>query len=214
MSEALAQEWAPCFAPMDPDVADAARILRGSASTFDFSDVPPPVPADYVRFLRRVPNSSPGLDGFPFAAWRETGDAGARHLWRTQCWMAQGLPMPWGFNDVIQIFIPKGALPEDEPRSCVRQAGATRPLALKNTDNKAICAVSNAALKERFIAGAHPWQTGFVPTRNFLANVVDLDSHARWHPWSRGQLCGSRCWPSSTSGPPSRRCSTRGCSPA
>ena len=50
-------------------------------------------------------------------------------------------------NDSLTVFIPK----DDDPNDFVeiiRPAGDTRPLALKNADNKAVCATYNRPVRK------------------------------------------------------------------
>ena len=91
-SAALAEEWQDTFAHAAPKVPALQQVLA-VPSAFDFSNIPPPEPKHFARFLRGVPNSAPGLDGLPFAAWRELGDLGAKQLWAVHGWLAQGLSM-------------------------------------------------------------------------------------------------------------------------
>ncbi len=68
--------------------------------------------------------------------------------------MCNGDPPPIGFNDMLGIFLPKGAA-DDDTKSCVkRSAENTRPLGLKNTDNKTVAAVVNRAFTPTSAANA------------------------------------------------------------
>ena len=78
--------------------------------------------------------------------------------------VASLLSMPWQFNDNLAEFLPKGEAPGD-PIEVLRQAGDTRPLGLKNMDNKIIAAVFNHALKAPLVSSTSGLQRGFVPGR-------------------------------------------------
>ena len=86
--------------------------------------------------------------------------------------------MPYSFNDSVTLFPAKGQLDGDH-EEIIREAHDTRPLSLKNTDNKIVTAVVNQAIIRSVSNGTHPSQRGFVPGRQLLQNVVDLDFHSR-----------------------------------
>ena len=56
---------------------------------------------------------------------------------------------------------------------------ATRPLFLKNLDNKIIAAVANHKFKQPLAESACSLQRGFVQGRNFVNNIVELDVDPR-----------------------------------
>ena len=60
-----------------------------------------------------------------------------------------------------------------------RSADNTRPLGLKNTDNKIVAAVANRAITPTIAANADSSQNGFVTKRQGINNVVVLDTQAR-----------------------------------
>ena len=86
--------------------------------------------------------------------------------------------MMGGFNDALFVFIPKGTEDGDED-GIVRSPCGTRPLGLKNCDVKAISSASHMILKRGLSERASKLQNGFVSGRNFLDNIVDIDSRAR-----------------------------------
>ena len=83
-----------------------------------------------------------------------------------------------GFNDSLSIFLPKGDH-EGDASEISRNPGDTRPLFLKNTDNKTLCSIYNNMCRKMLSAGNTELQRGFVPGRQFLGNVVELDSMSR-----------------------------------
>ena len=91
--------------------------------------------------------------------------------------------MPISFNDGIMVFAPKGEREGDES-AMYREAIDTRPLSLKSSDNKLVCGVMNFKCRGPLARGACPLQRGFVPGRQLLANVVDLDAYGRGSCWS------------------------------
>ena len=75
------------------------------------------------------------------------------------------------------IFPPKKV--EVEEFLITRSASTTRPISLKNADNKILASAINAPIAARVGEVAHASQTGFIRGRNFLSNVVLADSYSR-----------------------------------
>lgn len=65
----------------------------------------------------------------------------------------------------------------------IRSPLQTRPLSLKNTDNKLVVSANMDALKSTYCKLTHHVQNGFVKGRNFLNNILDLDSAGRIYSW-------------------------------
>ena len=91
------------------------------------------------------------------------------------------------FSDGLQMFAAKGTAPDD-PIEVIRAPGDTRPLGLKNTDNKTIAGVTNNAMKHPIAKSANKLQNGFVVGRTFLNNVTLLDTTARGYSMCCPQL--------------------------
>ena len=89
-----------------------------------------------------------------------------------------GLRMPIDFNDGISIFPPKGEEAGDDV-DFIRDPGNTRPLTLKNTDNKLIATVTNTKIKSTLSTKSNAIQQGFIHGRTFLKNIVEIDTSAR-----------------------------------
>ena len=101
------------------------------------------------------------------------------------------LPLDLSFNESLICFAPKGSDPLDV-ELVTREAGNTRPLSLKNTDNKNIMSVNMKRLECTYSKVTHQTQNGFVRGRNFLNNNLDLDSAARLYSIRREfDLCDS-----------------------
>ena len=82
------------------------------------------------------------------------------------------------FNDSLPCFAPKGEEDGDSVE-VIRAPCDTRPLALKNSDNKTVGGVFNRCCRDVIQHSASPLQRGFVPTRQLLENVIDLDAYGR-----------------------------------
>ena len=86
--------------------------------------------------------------------------------------------MPITSNDSASLFPAKGDLDTDR-NEMNREPRETRPLSLKNTDNKTVTSVVNRSFLSSVAASTHESQRGFVPGRQLVQNVVDLDFHSR-----------------------------------
>ena len=86
--------------------------------------------------------------------------------------------MPLEFNASLTIFLPKGDEAGDAV-GLVRDPANTRPLALKNSDNKIIATAVNSRIKSVVSRHSNKIQRGFIQRRNFVTNIVELDTYAR-----------------------------------
>ena len=83
-----------------------------------------------------------------------------------------------GFNDTLKIFTAKGS-DDHDVIEVVREPSATRPLGLKNTDVKTISGAVHFLTRSNVAKGASRLQNGFIQGRNFINNIVDLDTQGR-----------------------------------
>ena len=130
-----------------------------------------------LKSLRRAKNSAPGPDGLPYAAWLACGDSGASTLHGILLDVCDGRIPATPFNDTNIVFLPKSDV--CCPGGLIAAPGATRPLGLKNTDNKAIAATLASALASAISATASLVQQGFVRGRRFTDNIIEVDWAAR-----------------------------------
>ena len=133
---------------------------------------------DIERFLGAVRHSASGRDGIPFEAWRQSGHVGVCTLYCALRWLCNGGLLDLSFNECLQHFIPKKELPNDK-FEVQRTAFELRPIGLKNTDNKIIGGICNWKLRRGASKSICRIQRGFVFGRNFLNNIVDLDTASR-----------------------------------
>ena len=176
---ALGASWQATFNPKPYDVAAADTLLAQSGDIGGYEDVPPTTIFDYMEAHGIGKNGSrPGPDGIPYVAWASAGPIGDDTLYTTDKSIRNGREPPPNFNESGISFIPKGE-EEADPVEIIRNANDNRPISTKNTDNKVIIAVNTYKLKDRYSANTHSTQRGFVGGRNFLGNVLDLDSASR-----------------------------------
>ena len=86
------------------------------------------------------------------------------------------------FNDGLLAFLPKGEQEDDGsngPGFAERLLSETRPLTMKNTDNKLIAATVTYASIPTFKDTVNSIQQGVVLGRNFVGNAVQPDFESR-----------------------------------
>lgn len=96
----------------------------------------------------------------------------------TTCLSAGFLPSDH-FNDSITVCPPKKVSADELDAPILRAALDTRPLSLKNTDNKLIAYAINWPMSHLLSERAHSSQNCFVPGRNFRVNVLRANTCAR-----------------------------------
>jgi len=172
----LGAEWQKTF-DEKPFNLDEARTFWEQAGDIGSYDTPPPPDIwNYFRVTNTHKNTAPGPDAFPYSAWKHRHSAMA--LQEADQELRLGHPAPTGFNDSCCKFSPKEDNSQDG-RETLREAAKTRPLSLKNCDNKMIMEANMKACEPQFRNIAHVSQNGFVRGRNFLHNIVDIDAAGR-----------------------------------
>ena len=139
-------------------------------------DVPEPDLFTYFEVTSTKKKTKPGPDGLPYSAFgnRRSADTllGADKEMRT------GVSPPFDFNYSDSYFAPKGD-EEEDVHQVIREPLSTRPLSMKNCDNKQIMSANVKVLEPRYKVVTNRAQNGFVGGRNFLTNIVDIDSAGR-----------------------------------
>ena len=175
---ALGSAWQGTFSSKPFDYDKAQLYLDNLGDIGTYSSTPPPDYWTYQRAISRAPNSAPGPDGLPYSAWRATRDAGIETLRGIDKTLRIGNEPAAGFNNSRMGFLVKGEDDHDSV-SVLRDPMCTRPLNMKNTDNKIIASANCIALNPDFTRITHKTQNGFTHCRNFLNNMVDVDSASR-----------------------------------
>ena len=101
--------------------------------------------------------------------------------------LASGLAPPIWYNDSLSAFLLKNP-PEDGSSQVVVEHTDMRFLSLKLCCNKIVSGVLNSSLRPVIRHGVCVTQRGFVPSRNFLNNVVELEAVAILHSLLAGPL--------------------------
>ena len=177
----LATHWSPVFTKSDtsPEHLSAMTALLSEFSgPWECSSILPPSSSSFIATATRAKPSATGPDGLPYAAWAHSGPTAGDTLQGLYFELAAGRHPSLSFNDSVTVFIPKGES-DNDLELLARHPGETRPIGLKNSDNKTIAGTINHSLKPIINDNACKLQRGFIAGRSFLNNIVDLDSFAR-----------------------------------
>ena len=178
-AQEIRNHWGTVFDEKTIDIEKARRFANKFCTKLNFQKAKIRTPENIDTFLSKTKHSAPGPDGIPYKCWHATGPKGHRTLHRALLWTYDGKEPADDFNHQMGIFAPKGSLDQDSADSVNRTADCTRPLGLKNTDNKTLAGVTNNAIATPVSEGAHVSQNGFVNGRQGLNNVVTLDAQSR-----------------------------------
>ena len=174
----LTAHWRPTFAQKPIDVGRARIFLEKYAKPYDFSGVPVLNVDHFLTFFRTLIDTGVGPDGIPYSGWIAGGAESAITLLGVSDEMHSGRPIGASFNDSRIIFLTKGEKDGDD-RCCMRAPHETRPLGLKNSDNKIVTGVRIFTLASAMRKSTHHTQRGFVPGRQLMQNALDLDAASR-----------------------------------
>ena len=117
------------------DEKRATRYLERWAVKYNFAQCRTPTSQSNQNFLRRVRHTATSPDGIPYSAWENTHGQGAATLFLLGDEISCGYQPALTFNPSMTLFPPKGD-DEFDSEDITREATATRPLSLKNCDNK------------------------------------------------------------------------------
>ena len=184
MLKAFADAWGNVFQeqPIDEPLAQRIAEEYSSRVQWDWSTTKPVNRKAVANTVSRLLDTACGRDGIPNAAWRGGGEIGINYLSNLTRAHLGNNPRPHDINEGETVFIPKGQ-EDDDGRvfkdTVFRAATETRPLTLKNSDNKIVAAVANYAISPTIQKCASVVQNGFVHGRQLAQNIVDLDHASR-----------------------------------
>ena len=79
------------------------------------------------------------------------------------------------FNEGLIVLIPKKT-------KCIKHLNDIQPIPLLNSDYKIYSSTLNFRIRPLLSTLIHPDQTGYVPKRNILENIIALDLVKFWQP--------------------------------
>jgi len=181
--KALATVWGRIFGERyesDRDDCDFFLADYQRQVGWSWADAIPPSIDSGTAYLGALKPCSAGRDGIVNAAWKHGGPHASRYIHDLLVAHTHNLPRPIDINDGLFVFIPKAVaeVDQDEQAIIVRPL-ETRPLTLKNEDNKCVAGLVNWGISPTVRRCASKVQRGFVNGRQLVQNVVDLDFASR-----------------------------------
>ena len=182
--KAFAHLWGRVFGPNNTDVEVAGRLIEEYLEyvKWDWALLQTPTLALVQYVMSKLKSTAPGLDGIPNMAWTFGGEYLAQYILDLIDAFCSDEVLPADINWSMMAFLDKsGEAPEhaQAPGMIFRHPLDTRPLSLKQADNKLVAGVLNFCISPAIAHGAIDIQTGFIHGRILIQNVVDLDFHAR-----------------------------------
>ena len=143
---ALGNAWQPTFESKAFDYDKAQNYLNKVCDFGEYS--PNDIAPDYWIYeeaICRGPSTQPGPDVLPYAAWKACGEVGIQTLIHVDNTLRNGGEPEENFNVSSMAFLVKGKSDQDAV-AILRDPLSTRPLCMKNTDNKIIVSANCSAL--------------------------------------------------------------------
>jgi len=178
--------WGKVFGHNDSDLDLSDCLLRTylEHNQWDWSKLLHPNFQTVEFILLKLKSTAPGLDGITNMAWKHGGSAMARYILDLLDAFCEDGELPADINLGLMAFLDKaGEDPQHaiSPEIIFRHPSETRPLTLKQGDNKLVACVLNYCITPAITAGAIDSQRGFIHSRQLAQNVVDLDFYGRLH---------------------------------
>ncbi len=154
----------------------SGKILNDIGDFGEYSNPREPDIFTYFGVIGADRKTKPGPDQLPYSAYKNKHMA--ESLLSIDNSLRNGDEPPNNFNVSSCHFLPKGDKEGDDVQ-VVREPLATRPLSMKNCDNKHIMSANIRVLEPQYNIITNKAQNVFVSGRHFLTNVVDIDAAGR-----------------------------------
>ena len=138
-----------------------------------------------VKALDHSPNSAPGMDGLPFAAWRKLREFSAdlfkevlHSLTETDAWREVNrlYAQSWVYWNIgYLVCLPKRTASQDPVAGAYHSAENTRPISILICKTRSIAAAVRQACEPVINPTIHSSQTGFLWGWQMLSNIIDVD---------------------------------------
>ena len=166
-TRAFSHLWGRVFGPntIDHEVAESLMQQYLNYVHWDCSPLQPLTSAMVQYVISRSKTTAPGLDGIPNLAWKFGGDYLAQYILDLIDAFCSDQTLPADTSWSMMIFIHKTgeALEHAQvPGIIFRHPLDTRPLSLKQADNKLVAGVLNFCISPAIARCAGDVQTGFI----------------------------------------------------
>jgi hypothetical protein len=175
-SRAYRSYWGPVFDKIQLNSDEISSFAKKFIKPWNLGQVPPPGERTYATLLDQLEDCGVGPDGLPYSAWNVA--QAPRTLFLLGSNLQRNIRPKLHFNSSKAAFLKKKDH-ENDAHEIIRHPKDTRPLGLRNSDNKLICAASNRAWRRTMPKKLSWVQRGFCYSRQLVENVVDVDSDSR-----------------------------------
>ena len=181
VTSSLISHWMPVFSAAHTDL-DLAETLLGDLKDdlcFDWTTALPNSTKSFERSIvtTRV-DTGPGEDGIPYSGYHPISRLASRLFSSVNRRIISQKAVPDRHNYTVLNFPPKKPSLFNEHGALV-PPDQTRPIGKKNASNKLISKTWAWNVRSVFMCLISWIQRGFVPGRNFLLNVLELDLFSR-----------------------------------
>ena len=173
----LSAHWEQTFTAKPTDALLRKRWCDAFRDRMQLSndDVRPTL-ADVESVLKSLPRSAPGPDGLPFALFGLDDDNIKHILYDIAIALYNGSEVPdERFNAAYLVCLPKKASGVTTDGVEYFDPASTRPLSIVDSVNRIIASIFRLALERATACWVSSFQQGFVPGRELLLNVVEVD---------------------------------------
>jgi len=155
---ALGNAWQPTFdsKAFDHDKAQSYLNKVNDFGEYSSNDIAPDYWI-YEEAISKGPSTQPGPDAIPYSAWKACGEVGIQTLLHVDRSLREGESPEENFNVSSMAFLVKGENDHDAV-AILRDPLSTRPLCMKNIDNKIIVSANCSALSDTFKKITHRTQ--------------------------------------------------------
>jgi hypothetical protein len=135
----------------------------------------------YKEAISKGPSTQPGPDAIPYSAWKACGEVGIQTLLHVDRSLREGESPEENFNVSSMAFLVKGENDHDAV-AILRDPLSTRPLCMKNTDNKIIVSANCAALSNTFKRSHTGPKMGLLEVAIFSTTLLQLTHAVEYTP--------------------------------
>ena len=177
----LADHWRGTFSGKHSefDAVACTSFLDSFATIIYWSGIQPPAGHTNMKAIQFSKHSAPGPDGIPFGAWKHAGPMAIASLMQIIPEVLNDGMLALDWNSSTAVFPHKNPVQEEFCLGAMRCPDDTRPLNLKNTDNKLVASAINSVIKGTLATQLHEARRGFLSGRNHSLNVIEVDAEMR-----------------------------------
>jgi endonuclease/exonuclease/phosphatase family metal-dependent hydrolase len=177
----LAEHWQKTFEDQPTNATLRAEWLERIRDRFkvDLQELRP-IEQDVKKVFDNLRDSAAGPDGIPTGVYMKLKRVAPRLFLDLVLSLLDGsVALNDGFNHAYLCCIPKPTDERSQSGEPVHVPGSTRPLSIVDASNRIVAAIMNVALERCVANKISGMQRGFVPGRQMLLNLIDVDTAAQ-----------------------------------